>query len=772
MQDALERLEFDQIRERLSHKCNAERAKRMADNLSMFETENQLADEKKNLDEMLSIVTMFSYPPINSSSDLSPIVELARKGGTLSINELDHVAEDILLEQRVLAFFKKVENASSLLDHIKNFPNLDFLEKEIHRVISPELTIFDNASPKLKSIRARMRRLESEMRRKLSSLLSESGEFLSGDSLTLRNGHFVLPVNVSFKSKVKGIIQDYSNSGETAFIEPEALVMMNNEMASLENEERNEIRRILSELSKDVATNAETIDRMNSMIAYIDFLAAKVRLGEEMEGSIAHLSDKDRTLELISARHPLLDAKKVVANDFFMSASRPMIVISGPNAGGKTVALKTLGIIVIMNQCGLMVPCNEGATIPYFKEIFVDIGDPQSIAENLSTFSGHMKNLGEIMAKIGGKDLALLDEVGTGTSPKEGEALAVAIAKELIKKHAFSMVSSHYEGLKAFALENNEATNASMLFDESNLMPTYKMKMGLPGESFGLSVARRYGLSDSIVKEAERLISESEDLSVKEAIDKLSAATIEAEKEKEKTLVLQEKLSILEEKLNKRESSLQKRESDYLSTVKEEKERLLEEYTRKLDDILDEVQGKEIKMHEVIKAKKKLEDTSEKEEEVHFNGDVSIGDYVEIPSLFTKGKVVSISGNKVQVVSKEGISFNVKKDAVVRTVQEVEEKKKEPVRYSVDSLGFGKSVPLEINLIGQRAEEAKTNLANYLDACLIKGYGRVRVIHGWGAGVLRKVVQDYCKEHPDIVKRIEGAGEAEGGGGATICYLK
>jgi DNA mismatch repair protein MutS2 len=312
------------------------------------------------------------------------------------------------------------------LAYVANFPHLEFLEKDIHKVIAPDLTIYDNASPKLKSVRLAITHLENEMKKKLGFVLDANKVYLSDTTLTIKNGHYVLPVANAYKNKVKGIVQDVSGSGETTFIEPEVLVEMNNKMVELRNDEREEIRRLLAELSSEIASVAEPVLLNNKMIGYLDFVQAKALYADETKSHVAKMV-KEPTIDLQNARHPLIDPKKVVANDFRLNEKTSLIVISGPNAGGKTVALKTLGICVLMSQSGLAIPCDEGATLSYFKHIYVDIGDSQSLSDNLSTFSGHMANIASILTAVGGRDLVLLDEVGTGTSPKEGEAIAFAV---------------------------------------------------------------------------------------------------------------------------------------------------------------------------------------------------------------------------------------------------------------------------------------------------------------------------------------------------------
>jgi DNA mismatch repair protein MutS2 len=771
MQNCVEKFEFSKIQDKVANYARSEVGKSLARSLAMIPEEEHLKDELARLEEMGYLLARYGRLPIDVSSDLTRAVELAQKGGVLSVEDLEKAANDVLQEKSLLNFFRPITDLPLLLAYVANFPHLEFLEKDIHKVIAPDLTIYDNASPKLKSVRLAITHLENEMKKKLGFVLDANKVYLSDTTLTIKNGHYVLPVANAYKNKVKGIVQDVSGSGETTFIEPEVLVEMNNKMVELRNDEREEIRRLLAELSSEIASVAEPVLLNNKMIGYLDFVQAKALYADETKSHVAKMV-KEPTIDLQNARHPLIDPKKVVANDFRLNEETSLIVISGPNAGGKTVALKTLGICVLMSQSGLAIPCDEGATLSYFKHIYVDIGDSQSLSDNLSTFSGHMANIASILTAVGGRDLVLLDEVGTGTSPKEGEAIAFAVISYLIKKHAFTLVSSHFEGLKAYALSHEEITNASMVFDEEKLLPTYKLKMGLPGESYGLVVAKRFGLPDEVVATAKAYASSHEETLVTDAIKKLGQVTKETEDEKAKVLAQEAELAKKEAALSSQEAALKLRQDHYLSDVEAKKNEMLEAYKDQMDEILHSVERNDVKLHEVISAKKQLEDLEEKASQEHFTGPVKVGDYVNIPSLYSSGRVNEIHGNKASVVSKEGLTFKVKLDQLI-VVEAPKEDKPVPMSgLKVDELMLQKSVPLELNLIGQRAEEAELNLDKYLDECRLKGFKRVRIIHGWGAGVLRQVVRDYCDEHKDFIASYEGADGAEGGGGATILHLK
>lgn len=770
VQDIYEKLEFERVREEIASLCRTEEGKKKALSLAVLD-EITLEGELARLREMDSLYVRYGRLPIDVSSSLGDVVSMAEKGGTLSIEDLERVAHDVKQGESLASFFKQVTDSPLLVEYSSNLPSLAFLEKDIHKIIAPDLSIYDGASPKLRGIRSGIRKLEDEMKRKLGYILDANKVYLSDTTLTIKNGHYVLPVANSYKNKVKGIVQDVSNTGETTFIEPEVLVELNNKMVELRNDEREEIRRLLHELSQEVAGSGDAVRQLNSMIGYLDFLLAKSLYEEKRHGHVARLV-KEATVDLVNARHPLIDPAKVVPNDFVLSGKTRLVVISGPNAGGKTVALKTLGISILSSECGLPVLADEGATLSYFPHIYCDIGDSQSLSDNLSTFSGHMENIGAILRSAGGRDLVLLDEVGTGTSPKEGEAIAYAVIETLLKKHAITLVSSHFEGLKAYALANSEVTNASMMFDERALAPTYKLKMGLPGESYGLIVAERFGLPEDTLSFAKDYLSHHEEASVSEAIRKLSEVTRLTEIEKAKAESKEKELDQKSKKLDDKEASLAKREKNYLSDVEEKKDEILDDYERQMDEILHSVSGREVKLHEVISAKKRMDDLKETAREETFSGPVAVGDYVSIPSVYATGRVSSIQGEKVEVATREGMTFKTKLNKVVRTEEPPKEEGPSITGVQLDDLAAQKSLSLECNLIGLHVDEAREALDRYLDRVRLKGFKRVRIIHGWGSGALRDLVRGYLDSHRDWVDHYESAGEYEGGGGATVVYLK
>lgn len=769
MQDIFSALEFERISDKLGSFALTEMGKKAVSSLSIL-PENELAIELSRLDESLKVTSFYGSMPIYQCSDISILAKNAKKGSVLNEEELHKISVIIACGEDLRKYASQIEEDSSFKEYMFLLPSLTTLGKEINRVIAEDLSIKDGASAKLKSIRTSIARINREMKGKALDILAKNKNRLSEVSLVVKGGHYALPVKNSYKREVAGLTLDISNSGETIYIQPQELVNMDYRINALLAEEKEEIRRILRELSLLVGEKEEELLSLNEKVGYLDFLSAKSKYGEEINGVIAARSEHG-SIVLLEARHPLLAVKKVIPNSFQLDEKNPILVISGPNAGGKSIAIKTLAISLLMHECGLMVPAKE-ASLPYFEHFYIDIGDNQSLSENLSTFSSKMSNLASFLDKVDNRSIVFLDELGTGTSPKEGEALSVAITKYLRKKGAYALISSHYEGLKAFALEEEGVRNASLLFDEKTLMPTYNLRIGIPGESYGLEVAERYSLPPEIIEDSRKIVSSSETLSVKAAIEKLEKSAKESDALLEKVRKKEEELNREKAHVEKMSASLDKRDKEFDRQMRELKSALLEEYEDKLKGLLLEASfGK--KPHEITEIRHKMKEEEPQKEEVDNGDEFKVGEYVKIPSLFAEGRIVSISGKNCRVDSRDGLTYRVKMNQLEKSEEPtLPERMGKSQGRELDLIVNSKSLPLEINLIGLRAEEAERELIKYLDNCRIKNYKRVRVIHGFGSGALRKMVERYCDSHSDFILHRESASGEEGGGGATIVHLK
>ena len=767
MQDIYSTFEFYKIQEAIKEYAKTEIGKEKIDNLKMYESFNEVKEALLDLDEMMSVVRRFGVMPISTSANAIYLIDLAKKTGLLTPRDLSLIAEDILTSKAILKFFNKIDvSYPRLIAKTESFFDLTSLEKEIHRVITPSLTIADKATPELKAIRDKLRRTENSLQQKIASLSFTYSKYLNDDNATIRDGHFVLPVKTVDKNKVMGIIYDVSDSGATTFIEPMEIVQINNQLTSLKVEENEEIRKILKMLTALALIQEKEIIHNNLIIAELDFLIAKSMYAGEIDGVIAENSD-EQILDLVSARHPLIDRRRVVANSYHIDNQKRIVIISGPNAGGKTVSLKTVGLLVMMNQCGLAVSADK-AKLGYFKNIYIDIGDNQSLSDNLSTFSAHMNQIGEITQVVKGKDLVLIDELGTGTDPREGEALALGIVKYLESKNCLAMISSHFAALKEYAFLSEHIENSSMVFDEEKLLPTYKFRQGAPGMSYALDVATRYGISLEIVNEAKAFIAQSARSDSNELISILQKKLDQANKLEDELNRKKREMEQLEKKLASDQELLKTRRDKLLEDVNEEKQEIINRAKEEVDEILSALSKDGTKLHEVIELKKKLEQLQDAPETISYNEEIQVNDYVEIPSLGISGRVIRFNGNKAHINSDSGLSFDVEKDRL----HKIEPPKTNKVKKSVSSvdLSLSTNVGLELNIIGLRVEEASNELIKYIDACRLKHLSQVRIIHGFGSGALRKMTREYLDKQKDLTYR---AGDgSEGGGGATVVIFK
>jgi len=763
MQDIYQTFEINKIKEKLLEYSRTELGKEYIDDLKMFSHSEDVQTALEDLKEVMSIILRYGVMPISTSANALYLIEMAKKTALLTPRDLNLIAEDVITSQKIAKFIEKIDFLYPRVKaKVAKFVDLSSLEKEIHRVITNSLTIADKATPELADLRRKIKKAETNLHQKVASLSLTYSSYLNDTNATIRDGHFVLPVKSIEKNKVLGIVYDISDSGATTFIEPMEIVQINNEITSLKVEENEECRKILKALTALVLLQEGEIINNNLIIGDFDFLSAKALYAKEIDAEVATYCPT-RHLELVHARHPLIPKEKVIANSFHLDEQKRIVIISGPNAGGKTVSLKTVGILVLMNQCGLAVPATR-AELGYFPNIYIDIGDNQSLSDNLSTFSAHMSHISEIVQLANKDDLVLLDELGTGTAPREGEALALAITKFLESKGVFAMLSSHFDALKEYAFISENIENSSMIFDEEKLIPTYRFKLGSTGHSYALDVASRYGISDNIIKEARTFLTNNSQndtttlLGVLET--KIKENTILAdqlEKTKKDLLAQEQRLAKEEEKLKTRRETL-------LEDVQDEKDQIIAHAEGEIDAILSMLNKDGVKMHEVIELKRQLDDLKTNPETIVYNEAIEVGDYVSLPSYGVNGKVMRLKGEKAHIIGDNGLAFDVE----INKLHKIEQPK--IVERPHKGHGFDQilklDVGLELNIIGCRSDEAKEKLIKYLDNCRIKHLSQVRIIHGFGSGVLRKMTHEYLDSQKDVTYRPGHMNE--GGGGATV----
>ena len=770
MLDIYQTLEIERVLNEVSSFCKTEIGLSRIRNLKML-PEEEASKSLTLVNEMTSFILRFGAIPILSSFDLEEFIKTAIKGGVLTALDLDHIASDVLTANKLNNFFKKADKTQyfELVTLVSKLYDISELEIKIHKVIAPNLNIKDDASAKLRDIRNQIRKKEMDIRQIANRLIRQYHDYLSEDTITIRNDHYVLPVNTVHKSLVPGVIHDISDSGQTTFIEPEAMVQLMNQICVLHIEEKEEIFQLLKMLTGHVVAYASQISSNNKLIGEIDFISAKSEYANAHDCFVPSFV-KERTIDFKGARHPLIDKEKVVANDFKFDESQRLIVISGPNAGGKTVALKTLGLLVMMSQMGLAIPTKEAGFLSYFPRIYADIGDNQSLSDNLSTFAAHVSNLSTITHFVTSKDLVLLDELGTGTSPNEGEALALAVSDFLLKKKCFAFISSHFERMKEYAYRREGVTNAMMVFDEHKLLPTYILKIGFPGRSYGLEMANRYHLDKEVVELAKKNLDETGNKSVSDVIDKLNAVLHQNEEtakelEKEKRL-LEGKTRDIEHK----NQVLSEKKENLLKDVEDTRNKMIEDARKQINDVLKVLNKPDVKQHELIEAKTKLKELEETVEVFDSNEPIKIGDYAEVAGLGVVGRVTKINKDKVELISIDGMSIKSTLNKLKKVAKSPEKAKKDT--RNTDEFVFSKTnVKLELNIIGKHVDEAMPEVEKYLDDCRIKHFKQVRIIHGMGTGALRDAVRDYL-DRCDFVDSYRSGDQHEGSTGATVVILK
>ena len=768
MLDIYGTLEISKVLEEVAFYSRSEIARERILSLKMLPKE-KLGDDLTKLDEMMSYLMRFGDISFTTSINLFPIVENASKGGVLTAIELDKIASDIDSSNRIFKQFSKIDKNQyfNLFSLANSLYDLTPLGKSIRKIVLPNLLIADNASPALASIRASLVRKEHEVRGMTNDLIKKYHEYLSENSVSIRNGHFVLPVKTAYKNKIDGIIHDFSASGQTTFIEPSSMVYLSNEINALKVDEQEEIYRLLQMLSKEVMGHANEIVENNKILAEFDYIAAKAHYSNKYKCQVAELSN-ERIIDLKKARHPLINQEKVVANDFYFDLETRIIIISGPNAGGKTVALKTLGILVMMNQMGLALPTSTKARLSYFPRIYADIGDNQSLSDNLSTFAAHVSNLSTITHFVSENDLVLLDELGTGTSPNEGSSLALAISDFLIKKNCFALISSHYEAMKEYPYAHKAVKNAMMVFDEEKLEPTYVLKVGYPGRSYGLEMAKRYRLDNKVIEDSKKYLQKSSTKGVNDILDKLNKVLRENERLEKELTEKTKAVDAKEKDLKHQAKVLKEKKENLLSDVEDEREQLIKEAKKQIDALINS-KNKNIKVSELLKTKRELDQLFVEEPTEVNNEEISIGDYAIITSLGIVGKVVSINKNKVEIISNDGMKYKTTLDKLEKSEapRQVFTKKN-----NVDEMIKNKAnLKTELNIIGKHVDEALDEVSKYLDDARIRNFKEVRIIHGMGTGALRQAVHDYLSTC-SFVEEYHLGGQFDGSTGATIVKLK
>lgn len=747
---------------------------------------------KYNLDltkEADVALTAYNTDPVSAYDEIGPVIEKAAKQITLTIAEILKIAR--LYKSSRLFKTKITEAQSERLPILKQFAGLividkDF-ERECERCFVSEEQVSDNASEKLKSIRKKIAAINEKIKDSLNSLLFRYGEFVQENYVTIRSGRYVIPVKAEHKNKIRGLLHDQSSTGATVFIEPEQVVAINNELKSLQISENEEIERILGEFTEKVRLAAAQIASNNAVLIKADIAFAKARYAHATKAVMPLINDSGH-IDIIGGRHPLIDEKTVVPITLSLGKDYNLLIISGPNTGGKTVSLKLCGLFCVMAMCGLFLPAKDGTEISFFEKIFCDIGDEQSIENSLSTFSSHMKNIISICRGVDEKSLALIDEIGAGTDPSEGAALALAIVEHLLEKKCKGIITTHYGELKEYALLGGGIKNAGMEFDPVNLKPTYKLNIGIPGTSNALEISKNLGLDGNIISKAYKNLS-GEKIKFEEVLKSAEKARKEAEANLEETLKIKneykEKLAEVEKETerikNIGETALQKARADakrlYGNAVTES-----EELINTLKELIKSQNISEADLFEARRIKKQLEDKtySIKDSRDDYGGNmikadpenISAGQRVFIKSLASVCEIVNISKNKKEITVRAGnieIKTNIDDAYIAENVENEKTGANVSVRSDVDIASIRQTS--EINLLGNTVLDALPKIDALLDSCSVSGIRQCKIIHGLGTGTLRKAIWEHLKSQP-LVKSFRSGIYGEGEKGVTIVELK
>ena len=756
--------QLEEVKQAVSDYCSFSLGKEYILSLTPSFNSLYLERELERLREMIALVVRYGSLPLGGIKNITRQLNDALRDSTLEIADLLDIAQHAYVCQNVTSFIEKssdikLEEIRELSGTLKAYPELS---AEIHRCINENGEINDSASAKLKSLRKELKNCESSIQKTAADYVRTHASKLTDTITTSRNDRVVVLVKTSEKNTIQGFVHGESNSGQTVYMEPECLLLLNNQRQSILYQIEEEIRRILSELTRRVKRYADDYLRNLETLKLLDSFNARALWAKDYDGTVARIGEN---LILKGARHPLLDQKTVVANNYHITHEKHMLLISGPNTGGKTVSLKLIGLFTVLTYCGMALSCEE-AEIPLFDQIYADIGDEQSILQNLSTFSSHMNRLAEICNRVTKRSLVVLDEPGNGTDPNEGECLAMAILDHLRAVGCFSAVTTHFSKLKTYGKRYPEIQVASVEFNQEELKPTYRYVEGVSGQSNALEIARRLGLSESILERAKQLkvsYRTREDA----LLEQLEASLAESRRHEDLLKEREKELSSKQKELEKELNTYQRQKDKLLDAAKAEADEYVERAQKEADQLLKMLRESQT-VHEAIKIKHDLDlkASKEEEEEAEEDHEFAVGDYVSVKNSSQRGTIESLQKNKA-VVNVNGLKMSVP----LTNLSYLKEKpvvKKVKSRVSVNKPG---SMPLELNLIGYRVDEALPVLDKYIDDAILLKAPFLRVIHGFGTGALRKGIWTHLKNSPYIAEMRLG-GESEGGSGATILTFK
>ncbi len=782
-------LEYNKIIERLTDKATSEQGRKLTAALEPMTDLDAIEKAQTETADALGYLFRKGSTSFGGNKDLGMCIRSLEIGSTLSIAELLRIAAFLENVSRIKSYGRKEREdtpADSLDEYFESLEPLTPLSNEIRRCILSEEEIADDASPALKKIRRSMAIANDRIHSQLASMISGSCRtYLQDAVVTMRNNRYCIPVKSEYKGQVQGMVHDQSSTGSTFFIEPAAVVNLNNELRELEIKEQEEIAVILADLSAQAGAYTELLTGNQKAMTALDFIFAKAALALEQNATMP-VFNTEHQIRIRQGRHPLLDKKKVVPIDIQLGIDFDLLVITGPNTGGKTVSLKTVGLLTLMGQAGLHIPALDRSELSIFEEVYADIGDEQSIEQSLSTFSSHMTNIVSILQQADGNSLCLFDELGAGTDPTEGAALAISVLDHLHGRGIRTMATTHYSELKVYALSTPFVENASCEFSVETLRPTYRLLIGIPGKSNAFAISSKLGLPDHIIEDAKRHITEDKE-SFEDLLANLENSRVTIEKERLEIAGYKEEVEALKQKLEAKQEKIDQAKEKILRQANEEAREILQNAKELADETIRVFQKAEagISIKDLEKSRQKVRDKiSEKNEKLKLKNDkpthkvlkptqIKPGDSVKVVSMGLKGTVSSLpdkNGNLfVQCgIIRSKVSLN---DLVLIEEETINTGKMQ--RSSSGKLKMSKSysISTEINLLGRTVDEALSELDKYLDDAYLAHLPSVRVVHGKGTGALRSAVHNYLRKNR-VVKNYRLGEYGEGDAGVTIVEFK
>lgn len=768
-------LEFKKVLDKLQNYASSSYSKEKILELEISNNARKISMMLDEVDDALKIHVKYGLVPFAGLHDQNALIKRIRLKANLSISDFLALRDLLYCTSNVISYFKQniVNNKEKLTinSYFEALNPLKYLYEEINNTMNEDGEIYDKASSELFEIRKKIKALNTQVRSKMQELLVTKAKMLNENLIVIRNDRMCLCVKAEYKNVIKGVIHDESASKSTVYIEPFSALEISNKIVGLVEEEKTEIAKILARLSSITFNYGAEIKTNFENLISLDIIFAKAIYANEINAYKPTINELG-IIDIKRARHPLIDQNKVVAIDIKLGRDYDAIIITGPNTGGKTVAIKTCGLLTLMMQSGMLVPVDLGSEMAVFDNIFADIGDEQSIEQSLSSFSAHMTKVIKILNQLTPNSLVLLDELGSGTDPKEGSNIAISIVEHLLDHKTKVIVTTHYADLKAFAYDKENIINASVEFDTNTLKPTYKLLLGVPGRSNAITIARSLGLSEDIIKRSIELNESSKtDLSsmLQKLDDQNTKLSDEIKHYEEENKLLNEKI----EKIKIKEYELEKEYDSFINKAKKEANKILEKAKEDALELIKTLEDKknnlEIKEHEVAEFKNLARNLGIKNEETLETFEIKVGDQVFVKGWQRNGEVVKIAKDKYEVkVGNFQVSFTKNELGLPKKVNETKPK---TVRKPVQTEANKSAAKLECDLRGFRYEEVKDELDRFIDRAYLAGLNQIYIIHGFGTGAVRKAVYEYLNKCP-YIKSTRFGGEGEGLNGVTVAYLK